>query len=174
MGAYDLTAGGLLVATFLSFWTHAVVITVGAIYVAYFWATDPDMIVDAHWAYRVLVTSYGNPIALAKPFPREWIAMDAITNGAYTWLSCTSAADVLITGSMMWNLVFKDSNRSTQMKRSFRRIAKRTLQSNSLSLISQIVILILFKLNTGLWLLIVDFTVTKVYSFSLIYSRMFT
>lgn len=69
--------------------------------------------------------------------------------------------------SLNWPAVFIETHFS---HRSFNQIISRTVQSNALSLLSQVVTIALFKANVGMYFFLNDFTIVKVYTFSLLIS----
>ncbi|KAJ7843488.1 hypothetical protein B0H13DRAFT_2364727 [Mycena leptocephala] len=93
---------------------------------------------------------------------------------AFIWLAGSILADVLITGCMMWYLRFKIQNSNhgivLSSRATFNQIIARAVQANVLSLISQVMTFILYKANLGLYFFLVDFTIVKVYTFSLLCS----
>ncbi|KAE9394851.1 hypothetical protein BT96DRAFT_177905 [Gymnopus androsaceus JB14] len=93
----------------------------------------------------------------------------------YVWLGASAGADVLITSSMIYYLDLRFRVESQQNKisylapRRFRRIIVRTLECNLLSLLAQaIVIGLLSQISVGLYFLIPEKTLAKVYTFSLL------
>ncbi|KAG6810225.1 hypothetical protein H0H92_012834 [Tricholoma furcatifolium] len=91
----------------------------------------------------------------------------------YAWLVSSVVADLTITASMAYYLGIRLKGQAMRSKASFNQIISRTIQSNILSLCSQIITFALFKANVGLYFFLNDFTVVKVYAFSLIISCRF-
>ncbi|KAG6915830.1 hypothetical protein DXG01_009663 [Tephrocybe rancida] len=88
----------------------------------------------------------------------------------YSWLISSVVADLSISAGMAYYLGIKLRGQAMRTKGTFKDIISRTIQANVLSLISQVVTFALFKAHVGLYFFLNDFTVVKVYAFSLIVS----
>lgn len=88
----------------------------------------------------------------------------------YSWLVSSVVADLSITIGMVYYLGIRLRGEAMHSKTSFNKIIARTIQANILSLLSQVVTFALFKADIGLYFFLNDFTVVKVYAFSLIIS----
>ncbi|KAE9402228.1 hypothetical protein BT96DRAFT_563728 [Gymnopus androsaceus JB14] len=98
----------------------------------------------------------------------------------YIWFGGSVAADVLITGSMIYylDLCFRIKLHKTQQidasyhaPRRFRQLMVRTVECNLLSLFAQTIAIGLFSSHSvGFYFVITDMTLAKVYTFSLLVS----
>ncbi|KAG6906363.1 hypothetical protein DXG01_014317 [Tephrocybe rancida] len=79
-------------------------------------------------------------------------------------------ADLCITAGMVYYLGIRLRGQAMRTKGTFHDIITRTIQANTLSLFSQVASFALFNADVGLYFLLTDFTVVKVYAFSLIVS----
>lgn len=107
--------------------------------------------------------------------------------GAYGWLIAGIIGDTIISGAMFYFLRIKTRATPTQFKpcasqlkrkeglltqrRTFNQIISHTVQANVFSLISQTLTFVLFKLDVGMYFLLNDVVICKVYAFSLLTSR---
>ncbi|KAK0445976.1 uncharacterized protein EV420DRAFT_909700 [Desarmillaria tabescens] len=108
--------------------------------------------VVSYWANHRLMTDIGGVMPVA-----------------YIWLASSIAADLLITVGMSWYLKWKLPS-SIFSSTLFNQIISRTVQANVLSLISQVLTFAFYKADIGLYFFLVDFTIVKVYTFSLLCS----
>ncbi|KAE9388655.1 hypothetical protein BT96DRAFT_1025359 [Gymnopus androsaceus JB14] len=102
---------------------------------------------------------------------------------AYIWFGSSVAADVVITGSMVYYLDFRfrmnpefpsGVSPNWAFHRNLRKLMVRTVECNLLSLFVQAITIGLFNHSTiGLYYLITDMTLAKVYTFSLLVSCTF-
>lgn len=91
----------------------------------------------------------------------------------YSWLSSASAADLIITATMVYFLVIKPKRAGVPHDSSniIAKIAWRTVQYNALSLVVQAAeFALLLSPNAGLWFCLLNSTLCKVLTFSLISS----
>lgn len=92
----------------------------------------------------------------------------------YSWLGLTTLGDLIITASMIYYLMIKPTwNAHQSPKRTqslLGKIAWRTVQYNALALIDQAVTFSLFLTSTGMWFVIGNSVLCKVYAFALVMS----
>ncbi|KAE9402218.1 hypothetical protein BT96DRAFT_1017781 [Gymnopus androsaceus JB14] len=103
--------------------------------------------------------------------------LDIVLPVIYIWLGGSVAADVIITGSMIYYLDlrfrFKKNTKQNQATppRRFRQIIIRTVECNILSCIAQAATIGLFNhSNIGFFYVVPDMVLAKVYTFSLLVS----
>ncbi|KAF8868966.1 hypothetical protein CPB85DRAFT_876175 [Mucidula mucida] len=91
---------------------------------------------------------------------------------AYVWLAGSIAADLLISLGLFYYLYFRFRQRNIhrEMKsiNTFKAIIVRTVQCNVLSLVAQVTTIVLFTTQVGYYYFLPDFTISKVYFFSLL------
>ncbi|KAF8066573.1 hypothetical protein FPV67DRAFT_1767556 [Lyophyllum atratum] len=101
---------------------------------------------------------------------RSLAAVGGVLPIGYIWLVSSVVADLTITIAMVYYLGIRLRGQAARSKTSFNQIISRTVQANVLSLLSQVVTFALFKADIGLYFFLNDFTVVKIYAFSLIVS----
>ncbi|KAG6915828.1 hypothetical protein DXG01_009661 [Tephrocybe rancida] len=153
-------------------------------------ASSTSLIVQCFFAWRVWkISQKRNPylpgfictMSLLQWSVLVWVGVEWSTHRsfadlgrvlpiAYSWLISSAVADLSITASMVYYLGIRLRGQAMRTKGAFKVIISRTIQANVLSLASQIGIFALFMSNVGLYFFLNDFTVVKVYAFSLIVS----
>ncbi|KAE9391412.1 hypothetical protein BT96DRAFT_979855 [Gymnopus androsaceus JB14] len=89
----------------------------------------------------------------------------------YIWLGGSVGADVLITSSMIYylDLSFRRKTQKNRLPGRFRKLLMRIVECNLLSLLAQAITIALFnRSSVGLYFVITDMMLTKVYTFSLL------
>jgi len=98
--------------------------------------------------------------------------LDLLLPVVYIWLGGSLGADALITSSMIYYLDLSFRHKTQQnhrLPRRFRKLIMLIVECNLLSLLSQAITMALFnRSSVGLYFVLTDMTIAKVYTFSLL------
>ncbi|KZV99356.1 hypothetical protein EXIGLDRAFT_725308 [Exidia glandulosa HHB12029] len=87
---------------------------------------------------------------------------------AYGWLVTGIVGDALVSGGLIYYQRLKAQQSVKKPNMEFQAILSKSVQANVLALISQVLTLVLFKVDAGMFFLLNDVVIAKIYAFSLL------